>query len=508
MSLYSRRTLISVVVALALITLIASFPRSVPDTFHFSPESPSKPLPSSPVSNSIYESIVLDSPDKQPTTPPSEPSPIQASSTATATPTPTPAPTYGSTSPDRRCEAFPDQGDILLVVKTGATESYDKLPTQLLTNLQCADDFLIFSDLEQHIGKYHIHDVLKQVNNDTKASDHFELYRAQQEYQKAHQDIHALEDDLSGSLHEHGWTLDKYKFLHMLIDTYHMREDKKWYVFLETDTYLVWSNFLQWVDKLDASKSLYIGSPAALGSQIFAHGGSGFMLSGAAMHDFIGRNPEMKMLDEFDATVKDSCCGDAHLAKFLEEKSGIKTTGAWPMINGEKPITLPFGPTHWCSPVMTMHHLTPEEVSTFWQYEQQRPKIDELLLFEEIFEFFVEPNLKPEREDWDNLSKDQVIESPKPTDDDQPDPEWEEKPMAEKNAFRSFEDCGAFCASQPDCFQYVHHGSSCGISKSFKLGQKQPEKNGEKWRSASNMTRIREFTESHRPCKNVDWINI
>lgn len=259
-------------------------------------------------------------------------------------------------------------------MKTGATESYDKLPTQLLTNLQCADDFLIFSDLEQQIGRYKIHDVLEKVNDTIKASDHFELYRAQKEYQKAHQDVRALKDDLSGSLHEHGWTLDKYKFLHMLIDTYHMRPDKKWYVFVETDTYVVWSNLLQWIDKhLDATKSLYLGSPAALGSQIFAHGGSGYILSGVAMHDFIGRNPEM--VEEFDATVKDSCCGDAHLAKFLEEKGNIRVTGVWPMINGEKPNTLPFGPQHWCHPVMTMHHMTPEEVSTFWQYEQQRPNI-------------------------------------------------------------------------------------------------------------------------------------
>ena len=134
--------------------------------------------------------------------------------------------------------------------------------------------------------------------------------------------------------------------------------------------------------------------------------------------------------------------------------------------------------------------------------------LQDFLLFEEIFTFFVEPNLEAEREDWDNLSKDIVIEPLEPTDDGQPDPEWEKKPIAEKNAFLSFEDCGAFCASRPDCFQYVHHGLSCGISTTFKLGQKQPEKNGEKWRSASNMTRIHEFTKSNRPCTEVDWIEI
>jgi hypothetical protein len=45
------------------------------------------------------------------------------------------------------CRNFPNMDKIMLVMKTGATEAFDKLPTQLLTGLQCIDDFLIFSDL-------------------------------------------------------------------------------------------------------------------------------------------------------------------------------------------------------------------------------------------------------------------------------------------------------------------------------------------------------------------------
>jgi hypothetical protein len=45
------------------------------------------------------------------------------------------------------CHGFPNMDSVMLVMKTGATEAYDKLPTQLLTGLQCIDDFLIFSDL-------------------------------------------------------------------------------------------------------------------------------------------------------------------------------------------------------------------------------------------------------------------------------------------------------------------------------------------------------------------------
>lgn len=45
------------------------------------------------------------------------------------------------------CAGFPDTDGILLVMKTGATEAFEKMPTQLLTSLQCLPDFLLFSDL-------------------------------------------------------------------------------------------------------------------------------------------------------------------------------------------------------------------------------------------------------------------------------------------------------------------------------------------------------------------------
>lgn len=45
------------------------------------------------------------------------------------------------------CANFPDTDGILLVMKTGATEAFDKVPTHLLTSLQCLPDFLLFSDM-------------------------------------------------------------------------------------------------------------------------------------------------------------------------------------------------------------------------------------------------------------------------------------------------------------------------------------------------------------------------
>lgn len=51
------------------------------------------------------------------------------------------------------CENFPDTEGILLVMKTGATEAYEKLPTHFVTHMQCLPDFLLFSDMVSiHFG--------------------------------------------------------------------------------------------------------------------------------------------------------------------------------------------------------------------------------------------------------------------------------------------------------------------------------------------------------------------
>lgn len=45
------------------------------------------------------------------------------------------------------CAGFPNTDGVQLVMKTGATEAFDRIPTHLLTSLQCLPDFIIFSDM-------------------------------------------------------------------------------------------------------------------------------------------------------------------------------------------------------------------------------------------------------------------------------------------------------------------------------------------------------------------------
>ena len=262
------------------------------------------------------------------------------------------------------CDGFPESKDIFVVMKTGATEAYDKLPVHFLTTLKCAKSYILFSDMEMDMAGHHLIDSLDQVADDIKKDNKdFELYNQLQDYQRLREDPRPLKDN-----NNNGWNLDKYKFLHMLLKGYRERPDAPWYVFIEADTALIWDNLRIFLDKLDPSKPYYIGSPTYLDIE-FAHGGSGYIISQAAIQAGVGDHPEIAT--HYDKDVHSICCGDAMIGRVLLDVD-IKLSKAWPMINGEKPSTLPFATNHWCQPVLTMHHLTAQEVSQVWNFEQAR----------------------------------------------------------------------------------------------------------------------------------------
>ena len=76
--------------------------------------------------------------------------------------------------------------------------------------------------------------------------------------------------------------MDKYKNIPILRKSYAMYPDKKWYLFVDADTSIMWSNILTWLQMLDHDKPFYSGSPAWIGDVEFGHGGSGYIVSQAA----------------------------------------------------------------------------------------------------------------------------------------------------------------------------------------------------------------------------------
>lgn len=215
------------------------------------------------------------------------------------------------------CAHFPDTSNILLIMKTGASEAYARIPTQLVTTLKCLPDFLIFSDMEQKVAGYKIHDSLQTVIGEVKFKNKdFDLYHRQQTCAVDQENCNKDTDSASA-----GWALDKYKNIHMAEKAFHMRPDFDWYLFVDADTYVVWSTMVEWLKKLDASNPMYFGSVAMLGDLPFGHGGSGYVVSKTAMHEFF--EGKTNVANRWDQRTTRTCCGDAMFSEAIREETGI-----------------------------------------------------------------------------------------------------------------------------------------------------------------------------------------
>ncbi|KAI1820301.1 glycosyltransferase family 31 protein [Xylaria intraflava] len=427
------------------------------------------------------------------------------------------------------CARFPNTDGVLLVMKTGATESFERIPTQLLTTMSCLpeSDFLLFSDLEQQMGSYHLYDALSEIDEaDKDRIADFSLYRSQQEC--------AVSQKLcidASTQSNNAWNLDKYKFLPMLQQTWRMRPDRDWYIFAEADTYVFWANMIHWLKKqsgLNPRSKIYLGSRSFVSGRPFAHGGSGYILSQGALKHLV--ETHANLTQQYTQKGTEECCGDLLVALALDEHAGVKIRQTWPMINGEKPTTIPYGQNHWCEPILTMHHMNSEEISTVWQFEQTR-KTDRILMMRDLYESLVAPKMQETRENWDNDSDDVCYINPDPAVQEHTDKslrgrqkQEDEMSEVEKEAWRSPENCAKVCESEiPEedsddiekklnrqCFQYRWHDEVCCTAKGFKLGKPKPKPSNEnelrvKWISGWHMKGIHDWIDAMGECKEPAW---
>ncbi|KAM4065637.1 hypothetical protein HRG_010635 [Hirsutella rhossiliensis] len=444
------------------------------------------------------------------------------------------------------CSGFPNTDDILLVMKTGASEAYDKLPTHLLTSLQCLPDFLLFSDLEQQMGKYHLHNVLDRVLDTVKsANKEFELYETQLSCPVSQKDC---TKGLQGA-----WDLDKYKFLNMLVRTWAMRPGRKWYVFAEADSYVFWPNLVLWLrTRTDPDSDLYVGNVALADDFPFAHGGSGYVISGQLVQKVIESIPGLAA--KYDAAAPTMCCGDVLMGKALAEVN-VTVKHAFPMFNGERTNTLAFGEGQWCEPILTLHHMDAEQVGQAWQFEQTRTKNTPIQIKELYHQFFA-PNLAPTRDAWDNLSEDVCYIAPDKQSQDEADVELKAvqkrqaaKTPIERDAHTSPAACAAVCEAagldvperdwaaqttdegrakllaklygleskaaaddaaafhgKRSCFQWRHHRGVCCTAESFKLGRprRREKSGGSPWTSGWFVRGINDWIKAKGDCA-VRW---
>ncbi|KAJ6150739.1 hypothetical protein N7470_007333 [Penicillium chermesinum] len=307
-----------------------------------------------------------------------------------------------------------DMDDILVVVKTGATEAQEKIPIQLKTGLQCVPHFVIFSDYDEKISGVQVYDILQNVTEETMRKEpEFQLYKKLQSVGREGLTKEDWGEDGNGPFgktNNPGWKLDKWKFLPMTDGALEVKPDAKWFIFIEPDTYMVWQNLVNWLDHLDHTRSYYLGSPMQMEDMLFGYGGSGVILSNKAMNRLHAHRSEAQ--DELEQMTATEWAGDRVLARALEATHIYLTAGL----------------------------ADDDDHSAVGDRPLLRARQECARLHADVYRELIHNGTLGYKDDWDNLSGAEIVFEP-PT-------------------MPSVDACADACAQNHECLQYAYNKST------------------------------------------------
>ncbi|OJJ43668.1 hypothetical protein ASPZODRAFT_136122 [Penicilliopsis zonata CBS 506.65] len=357
------------------------------------------------------------------------------------------------------CPSLPGLEDVLVIMKTGVTEALEKVPVHIRTTLRCVPHYTIFSDFEEDIEGVRTVDVLRSVSKATKETDaDFAIYNRVLQHGRPgliEDDLHDEANSAFGKPGNPGWKLDKWKFLPMIDEALQARPEAKWYVFVEADTYMVWPNLVGWLNELDPSKPFFLGNQMQIADITFAYGGSGIIISNPAMRKLSQYRTDR--LEELERYTAASWAGDCVLGKTMRD-AGVPLNWAWPMLQSGHMWELDalgeaYGRKPWCYPVVSFHHMKPEDIETMWLFDQKWfQNGHSLLLHSDVYHHIIRNETLADRDDWNNLSADKVS-----TDDGEV-------------SMNSAAECAARCADDRNCLQYSYENGNCLTSRSALRG--------------------------------------
>ncbi|CRG83366.1 hypothetical protein PISL3812_00717 [Talaromyces islandicus] len=332
-----------------------------------------------------------------------------------------------------KCAPPPGSEDLFVVMKTGSTVLRKRLPIYFETILKCIPDYSIFSDANESFRGHNINDALSYINKSmmNRFPNDFQFYDR----------IHKGGSALSTS---QGWKLDKYKFLPMIKAAQEARPNARWFVFIEDDTSIVWSNLLRWLAAYDFHQLYFFGREEKVADRRFAHGGSGYVLSNAALRHAVDYL-EPRMQEYLDLT-NEVIYGDISLGWMLAD-SGIELTDAWPLFQGESPDRIQYTEDIWCQPVLTQHHMSSHAIASLWMLEQTNliHATNSNLLHRDVFHALIRPRLSHLIENWDNG-------------------------RGYEHACDTVSDCETLCVADDTCVQFRFASGQCRLSDHVKLG--------------------------------------
>lgn len=413
--------------------------------------------------------------------------PFPTGRNATATSTPTPK--------ESTCREMPGASDIMVIVKTSKSSLHAHVPTQLENLLSCVPHHAIFSDHSGFIGNYSVHDCLDEIPAAIKEKhEEFKDYELQKQIKV-------------DSVSKH---LDRWTWLPMVYKMYKLQPDLRFYLVIEPDTAISWTNLLQWVARLDSRIPYYAGAPLHLGETKFVQRSSGILLSNTALKKFAKAYDELYE-SEWQARVAGESLGDVVLATAMADAQ-VETYGAHPLLQANTPWSVSWDRKYWCVPAVGFHHMGKEQLTQAWNF--QKNWTDEMswkepYLHRDAYMDFVEPLLVDRKELWDNGAEGTIISQP--ILDDLTAEEWQEWYEHEeeiREAVQSWESCQKVCERASDCQQWKwsqKDDGECVLGKNIKFGASAPKKEGEEvWISGWYVERVRNTTREWN-CEKPSW---
>ncbi|OJJ37566.1 hypothetical protein ASPWEDRAFT_39284 [Aspergillus wentii DTO 134E9] len=412
-----------------------------------------------------------------------------------------PSPSAASSEPDI-CDSFPSEilPRVQVVLKIGASEPADRIEAQFATATRCISNLIIVSDHEQELKSHHVHDIIATLPHSYRVDNtvDFEAYEAfyVNHTIKSNATNTNTEKQMTGAK---GWKLDRFKFLPMVEYAYEVNPTANWFVFIESDTYVVWDNLFRLLDSYNHHTPLYFGSPSPGRKNKddettwFAYGGAGFVLSSAAVQKAVvrkaGANGEFaspSLTEEYQQLAREDCCGDSILGWVLYQK-GIKLSGLWPMFNPHPLHGIPFDDKHWCQPVITLHKTLYSDMESLSKYEQQRGQ-KQPLLYADLIDYHKIGTFE-QKTDWDNGDWGG----------------WQE-PL-ESPGHASMAACKAACHDHPECLEYTYDSSGhCVFVRTVRLGGPKTDlPDGNRLSAGWDLEKIANWRNG-RQCEKPLWV--
>lgn len=154
----------------------------------------------------------------------------------------------------------------------------------------------------------------------------------------------------------------------MVNRTLHEYPDKKWYIFVEPDTFIFWQTLLVYLSNLDWTKPYYLGGQINIGSIEFGQGGNGYIISRPALEKVVSHYQAHQK--EYEDFTEGHWAGDCVLGKALKD-SGTSLTHAWPIFQGDDVGNMNYDhQTQWCQPTVSYHHVSPSVIQDLYEFEK------------------------------------------------------------------------------------------------------------------------------------------